>query len=205
MVVKKAKPVTTLPEVDREKIDERDAIEDQKAAQEALAKLKVREAELSEALAEDVGKMQERDPDRHLTNATSPFMPADYTEIPEYITLDTGGRRRIKDPEVHYRWVRHQGRNPRVSSRRLRGWRPVLFDDKFIETGLYEKTREGYTANGDCILMWISKDGHDRIKAEIEAIRKLRSGDIDAGFHNEMSRLGMDSFDEDEDGKRLAS
>lgn len=199
------KKVTKLPEVDREKIEERDAIEDQKAAQAALSKLKERETELEVALAEDMGKMQERDPDRRLTDATSPFMPADYTEIPEYADIDTGGRRRIKDPERKYRWVRHQGRNPRVSSRRLRGWRPVLFDDLFVGTGLYERTVQGYTANGDCILMFISRDGHDRIKAEIEAIRKLRSGSIDAGFHNEMARLGMDSFDEDEDGKRLTS
>jgi hypothetical protein len=199
------KVVNKVPEVDREKIEEREAKMDAKAAAETLAKLREQEKELNDALADDLGKMQERDPERRLTNATSPFMPDDYTEVPEYADLDGGGRRRIKDPEVKYRWVRYQGRNPRVSSRRLKGWRPVLYDDKFIGTGLYEKTVQGYSANGDCILMWISKDGHDRMRRDLEAIRKLRSGIVEDSFHNDMDNLGMDSFIEDEDGKRLNS
>jgi len=191
-----------VPEVDRSKAKERDRQEDIKVAMEVDAQLKQAEAELNQAVADDIGKMQERDPARRLTNTAPSFMPPDFTEIPDMVDFNDGTRRPVKDPNRHYRWVRFQGRNPRVADRRLRGWRPVLYADTFEGSGLYEKTVNGYVANGDCILMWISMDGYEKIKRDIAAIKALRSGAVDDNFHSEMDKIGLESFEEDEDGKR---
>lgn len=192
---------TNLPEVDRTKAKERDRQEDIKVAREVDAQLKKAEAELNQSVADDIGKMQERDPDLRLSNTAPSFKPPDYTEIPDMVDFNDGTRRRVIDPNHHYRWVRFQGRNPRVADRRLRGWRPVLYADTFEGSGLYEKAG-AYVANGDCILMYISKDGYEKIKREIAAIKALRSGAVDDQFHAEMDKIGLDSFEEDEDGKR---
>jgi hypothetical protein len=110
---------------------------------------------------------------------------ADPTAIPEYVTSYTGEKRRIRSDGIAYRWASFE----RIEERKRMGYRFVMYDDLFRDTGHFERDIHGRVVNGDVVLMYIGKEQLAKIGAEYERRRKLMEDGVQDSFHEEAHKI----------------
>jgi len=187
----KKKAPAVVPAEHREKNEKIDKELEAKAVQEAMAKVEQAERDLTREVMEDVDTMAR---DGLRVSAAPSFSAPDLTMFPEYVDVD-GERIRLRDSEKVYRWVRFRGRHPKVTQKRLKHWRSTRTNKGFESLG-FERTVEGYVVNGDCVLMEISRDGFNRLRRDIEALRDWKANAASKAYANQIHRLGMDVVEE---------
>jgi len=191
------KKVQKVATVDKDEMKKQDAAQLEKDVKEIMDKLSAEQAEKNAEKAKQFGEwkkprrgMKLDDPD----HSRKPMEPPNYMRIPEFLDTNDGGRRRLKEEGYQYRWGRFKGTNPKVPAHRMKGWRPVMFDDYCKDTGWYERTPDGYIANGDCILIRISNDGYQKLVDEKNRLNAIRDRMGEDGFFAEAESLGIQSF-----------
>lgn len=117
----------------------------------------------------------------------------DLTHIPEFIE-----GRRVIDSDKKYRWARLD----KVDYHRTLGYRPIIYDDVFKDTGYFEKEARGYVRLGDCILMAIPMRAYEVHQAEIrERLDRWEGKEKDA-FHNHGASLGVETIEDSPEDKQ---
>ena len=146
-----------------------------------------------------------------LTISSPGTIVEDPTYIPEFVETHGGFKRRVcrhvvidgqtvvltADSQRKFRWCRKDDPT-RISTHKRRGFRfssyPALFDD----TGLFEEsTGTKHVVNGDLVLMEISMDGWERMRAE----KKRLQAALEGSYGNELfaagARSGVPTFKDD--------
>jgi hypothetical protein len=183
----------------KEEVKAKDAEADALAAKAIAAEIVAKESAEKAKKLKELQKLQQPDSDMNIKSHTDSTQLPDYTYIPEYVFV--GNERRVlKDSNMAYRWGRYSGKadgQSRLPIHQVRGWRPVFYDPKFTDTGLFQKSIEGWVLNGDTMLFQISKDGLRRLAEEKQRRFELMTRAAEEGFAGEGERLGVETFKED--------
>jgi hypothetical protein len=172
-------------------------------------------------LAQSVAEMDEiikhgdgfpKNPDRwgyrgKLTVASPGHIIDDPTYIPEYVETKSGYKRHI----VNHRIINGQlhvlttdsARKMRwcamdfINRHKRRGFRFESYKELFKDTGMFEDAPGDMIKNGDVILMSISMDGWERMKAERDRLQSALEGAYGAELFAAGQAYGAPTFKED--------
>lgn len=186
-----------VAEVDAKKRREATAKKDAEEAQQLANELAAKKAEAELEMQSQVKAWQDHEEALKLEKHSPAWRVPDYTEFPDRITLPDGTTRTLKHPGYQYRWTRYKGQSPRLPLAKIKGWKPVRYDERFEGTEMYEKTIEGYVLNGDVILMEISDSGMERLQQDKKALYDSMTGGVESQFHADGAREGVRTFRED--------
>jgi hypothetical protein len=113
-------------------------------------------------------------------------------EIPEVEEVRLGWTESMHDKEfvnkldfavggIYFRWASWE----RIPERKRQGYRFVIYNDLFEDTGLFEKDVNGRVVNGDAVLMYIGKEQLAKIAAAVAERRKLMEDGAAESFHTD--------------------
>jgi hypothetical protein len=172
MAVKKKAPKPEVVDVDVEK-------KEMEAAGPIINKPEIPEVE--EVRLGWTESMHDKEFVNKLDFAVGGIYQDDPTAIPEYVETFDGRRRRIRPDGIAFRWASWE----RIPERKRQGYRFVIYNDLFEDTGLFERDVNGRVVNGDAVLMYIGKEQLAKIAAAVAQRRKLMEDGAAESFHTD--------------------
>ncbi len=182
-----------------------------KAEQDTIAAMKARLKDMETVLnTPDAPKwIPERWGDKRLTIASPGHMEMDPFYIPEYVeTTNSPPRKRrvathswirgqfqllTADGRGKYRWCSRR----RIPVHKMNGFRFASYEKLFKDTGLFESGSGDTVWNGDAVLMWVSLDGYDKFRRQVEETRAFLEGSHGNDFFHLAGQAGAPSFRDD--------
>lgn len=142
-----------------------------------------------------------------LTIASPGHLIDDPSYIPQYVETHSGYKRHIanhriingqlhvltRDSARKFRWCAPEF----ITRHKRRGFRFASYKELFKDTGMFEEAPGDMVKNGDVILMHISLDGWERMKAERDRLQSALEGAYGGELFAAGQAYGAPTFKED--------